>query len=107
MLGVLTVEQALAAGHAPTQCSAASALRVLRTALSKLTQRCRRGALLAGLRAAVKDGYVRQGRKTARNYPRQKQQHPPGSPQIRRATETEVLLAQAFARFGPAHSFTA
>lgn len=98
MLGVMMVEQSIAAGASPAQCSAASALRVIRTAVARMRRRCRRGAIAREMRGAVKDGYTRRGSKTARNYPRKKNQRPPGGPIIRTATETEVLLAQAFAR---------
>jgi hypothetical protein len=98
MLGITAVEALIASGQPPDRCSAAEALRVMRGAMSRMKQRCRRGVIVRDLGEAVKDPYVRQSSKTARNYPRKKTERPPGSPRIRMADETEVQLAQEFAR---------
>jgi hypothetical protein len=98
MIGILAVEEAIASGQPPWRCSAASALRVIRRALSHPNQPCRGGAIRLALRVAMKDNYQRQSAKTARCYPRTKTHRPPGSPNIRMATELEVIAAQRFAR---------
>jgi hypothetical protein len=101
MLGVLSVEALIKEGSSPAKASLASALRVVRGAMSRGGGRCGRGALLRELKGAVKDEYVRTGSKTARHYPRKKRTRPPGSPIIRTADAMEVQLAQAFTRLHP------
>ena len=48
------------------------------------------------LRQAVIDSYVRKN-KSSRNYPRKKQEKPPGKPTIRTATKKQVQLATLLA----------
>jgi Transposase DDE domain len=48
------------------------------------------------LAQAVADSYVRQGSKTARNYPRKKKEKPPGAPKIKTATPPEIQRAKKF-----------
>ena len=49
--------------------------------------------LIGQLRTAVKDPYVRNGSKSARNWPRKKNDHPPGLPKMREATPKEKYRA--------------
>jgi hypothetical protein len=48
------------------------------------------------LLAAVHDHYLRRGSKTARNYPRKKQEKPPGPPKTQAANSREIKRAKTF-----------
>lgn len=97
VLQLLSVEQLIAAGKQPASWSAAKARaavrRLLRLAVTDdvclPTQTFRRE-----LRAAHLDGYRRCGPKQIRDWPRKKQQRPPGPPRIRMATEQQRKRAQ-------------
>jgi hypothetical protein len=94
LLGLMTAERLVADGAGPHEMSVAGARDVVRGAMSG--ERPRRGpeTVRAGLGAARKDGYQRQGNKEARDYPRKDRQKPPGPPKIKAATAAEVERAQ-------------
>jgi hypothetical protein len=98
LMGVLSVEKIVAAGHDPLAWSVAksrnSVRRALRGALSGRSAKSKRMALCRQLASAVKDAYVRRGPKRARDWPHKKREHPPGPPKIRPATAEEVQQAQ-------------
>jgi hypothetical protein len=82
-------------GIEPTGMSLAGVLRAFRRALRDYRHPQRRGeSLLLSLRRAVIDSYER-GDKSSRDYPRKKQDSPPGPPQIKRATRTQIMRAQS------------
>lgn len=92
MLQLLAVSRMRQSGQSPQRYSTAGVLRVLREAMGG---RLGRGQGLARkLAAAVKDTYHRHGDKKARHYPRKKRERPPGLPLARKATQTEIRLAQ-------------
>lgn len=90
LLGLLTVSRIIATRGDPKVWSVAASRDLVRQALRD--QRPRRhprqplGDLLA---AARTDPYQRTGDKAARNYPRQKQEQPPGPPKIEPAQPAE------------------
>lgn len=94
LLGLMSVEPIVAAGHDPLSLSVAAALRHVRHAMR--TTRCwrRQGDLRILLASAVKDRYQRRGSKTARDWPHKKKESPPGEPKIRHATRVELKQAQ-------------
>jgi len=96
LLGLMTVSRLVGAGVDPLAFSVARARDAVRSALRG--QRPRRGprTLEAALRAALKDTYRRHGSKAARNYPRKKQEKPPGAPKTKTATAAEIKRAQRF-----------
>lgn len=94
LLMLLTASRLISAGQDPLGASVAKARNAVRYALRD--SRPRRGPrnLEAALRAATKDSYRRIGIKASRNYPRKKQQKPPGPPKIQPATRAEIRRAQ-------------
>jgi hypothetical protein len=79
---------------APHRLSAAKLLRSFRRMLRDYLHPAKRGHSLCALLAdAVIDPYIRQN-KTARNYPRKKQESPPKPPHITTATNTQRQRAQ-------------
>lgn len=90
-LGLLCVTQQRAAE--PRIWSPAKARDVVRRVLRRTGRRCRSGDVDRELHRAVYDQYVRHHPKTARNYPRKKQEKPPGPPQIKTATSHQIRLA--------------
>jgi hypothetical protein len=88
ILGLWSVQALCEAGHDPLTGSVGESLRVVRGAIRQ-GGRFGRGTLGNLLRRAVKDRYVRRGSKSARNWPRKKNDHPPGLPKLREATEKE------------------
>jgi hypothetical protein len=96
MLGLITLERTLAAGHAPDRVSVAAALRAVRTSAQR--GRRRADALSASLASALKDRYLRARPKTARAWPHKKKDKPPGDPKARKATEAEIDRARALLR---------
>jgi hypothetical protein len=92
ILGLWSVQTLRGAGHDPLTWSVGESLRVVRGALRQ-GGRLGRGTLASFLRQAVKDRYVRTGPKSARNWPRKKNDHPPGLPKMREATEKEKYRA--------------
>lgn len=108
MLGLLAVEHAMAAGHAPHRVSVAAALRAVRVAAAAAAaaaaddeggrrpgHAAKARTLSATLASAVKDDYVRTKPKSARDWPHKKEDKPPGDPKARKATEAEVAKARA------------
>jgi len=92
VLGLWSVSALGAAGHDPLRWSVGESLRVVRGAIRQ-GGRLGRGTLGSCLRQAVKDRYVRTGPKAARNWPRKKNDHPPGLPNMREATANEKRRA--------------
>ena len=103
VLGALGVREILAAGKDPLSFSVALALASVRHAARSMLSAI--GDL--DLSAAVKDSYRRSRPKRSRNFPRRKRCKPPGRPRLRRATKTEVKMAQKFHRESVVHQFTA
>ena len=98
-LGLLQIRALVQSGIEPHRASVAGALRVLRAAMRRLTRRLRRGQTLAQrLADAVVDEYRREGPKAARVWPHRKKDSPPGCPQCRPATATQVKAAQRLRR---------
>jgi hypothetical protein len=95
VLGLMSVQQILAAGQDPLSWSVASALRAVRQAMQdrKPTRRCP-GGLDGALQRSVKDS-SRPGRsKKARGWPHKKKDTPPGAPKVRNAKPNEIKKAQ-------------
>ena len=95
LLGLMTVREQLPCGLAPRNWSAAKARDAVRSAMRRGARcRGRRECLSTALAAAVKDDYIRNGSKQARNYPRKKREKPPGPPIIQPATALEQKQAK-------------
>lgn len=105
VLGVLSVREILAAGKDPLSFSVALALASLRHAAQSTANAA--ADLTSHLSAAVKDSYRRLRPKHSRNWPRRKRCKPPGRPQLRQATKTEINMAQTFHRKSVVNQFTA
>jgi hypothetical protein len=83
------------AGWELKRLSIAQMLRAFRRMLRDYRHPVERGqGLQDGLRTALIDPYHRVN-KTSRNYPRKKQEHPAGPPQLIPATKTHIQLAQS------------
>lgn len=95
LLGLMTVSRLIGEGIDPLRMSVARARDAVRRALRQ-DRPHRRGprSLDAALRASVKDHYVRQKSKRARDYPRKKREKPPKPPKIHSATTAEVKRAK-------------
>lgn len=95
LLGLMCVRRQLRAGHSPRGWSTARARDAVRRSIhrSRCAWKRRQPGLDRELREAVIDGYRRQGSKAARNYPRKKQQKPPGPPKIKQASQAQVRRA--------------
>lgn len=97
LLQMITARELMATGRSPASWSAAkardAARRLLRKALANqlcpVSQTFRRS-----LRSAVIDDYARTGPKQIRNWPRKKQERPPGPPKLRPASDQERQHAQ-------------
>ena len=86
------------AGLPPRRLSIAQTLRAFRRLMRDYLHPAEPGqSLRARLRAALIDPYQRQ-HKTSRNYPRKKQESPPGPPKIQQASRTQIIQAQHFRR---------
>jgi hypothetical protein len=105
VLGLLSVQSVIQAGKDPLSFSVALALARLHRAAQSSARAC--GDLNADLAAAVKDPYPRHRPKRSRNWPRRKRCKPPGRPRLRRATKSEVKIAQEFHRESVVNQFTA
>jgi hypothetical protein len=93
--GLIQVRAIVHQGGDPMRAGLAECLKVVRTVMSQPQRRWRRGdGLTRRLATALRDGYVRKGSKAARDWPRPKQQRPPGSPRLRLASALEVRVAQ-------------
>lgn len=88
VLGLWSVGARIEAGDDPLNWSVAESLRVVRGAMRRGGQ-LGRGTLATHLRRVRKDRYVRTRPKAARNWPRKKNDHPPGQPKLREATPQE------------------
>ena len=85
-------------GTPPNKLSIAQMLLAFRRTLRDYRHpRVRGQSLCARLRLAVIDSYVRKN-KASRNYPRKKQESPPGSPIILHASRPQVQAAQRLRR---------
>ena len=81
-------------GAPPSRLSIAHLLRAFRRMLRDYRHPSERGDRLCDrLRDAVIDSYDRKN-KTSRDYPRKKQESPPGAPQIKRATPQQIQRAK-------------
>lgn len=81
-------------GTPPSRLSIAQTLRAFRRILRDYWHPSQRGRRLCDrLRDAVIDSYKRQN-KTSRNYPRKKQESPPGAPKITNASKQQVKQAK-------------
>ena len=75
--------------------SCANLLRAFRRMLRDYLHPAERGRTLCDrLRSATIDAYSRKDR-TSRSYPRKKQESPPGTPRISRATPSQIRAAQS------------
>ena len=92
LLQWLAVEAILTRGKDPLSVSVAMALRAVRWMLLGPGAPSTTAANTL-LSRAVKDRYVRQGRKASWNYPRKKRPKPPGRPHLHKATATQVQKA--------------
>lgn len=101
LLGLMSTSEIIRRGKTPLSWSVACAVRRVRQSMRGQFRTAR--TLRQCLSRATKDAYVRKGSKQSRDYPQKKQSHPPGSPTVRRATETEIRHA---ARFNPQPSTT-
>jgi len=89
------------AGWPPSRLSIAQTLRAFRRMMrDDLHPAERGGSLRERLCAALIDPYQRQN-KTSRDYPRKKQESPPGPPQIRLATPSQIERARSLRRQTP------
>jgi hypothetical protein len=94
LLGLMSVAQIVGRGRDPLSLSVAQALRVVRQAMRSPRRWRGRGDLGVRLAEALKDEYRRRSSKTAHDWPRKKNETPPGTPKIRAATEDESRRAQ-------------
>lgn len=94
LLGLMTVSRLIDQGTDPLAMSVAGARDAVRQVLRQHQPRRGPRSLNGMLRAAVKDTYVRQTSKAARNYPRKKRETPPRPPRIQPATMAEVKQAK-------------
>jgi hypothetical protein len=93
-LALYSLIQLRSQGILPQQLSIAQALRAFRRMLRDYVHPVERGrSLRERLRSAVIDGYKRT-LKTSRDYPRKKQERPPGPPRITCATRTQLQRVQ-------------
>jgi hypothetical protein len=93
-MGLYAQAELTRAGIAPRRLSVAKMLRAFRRMLRDYRHPAERGtALCSLLRHALIDDYPRTN-KTSRDYPRKKQEKPPGAPQIQLASPAQVALAQ-------------
>lgn len=109
LLGLMSVERIIGAGHEPGAWSVAASLRIVRRAMAATATAPspwsgwrrrrgdpRRGSRLArALAGATRDQYARTRPKTARHWPHKKKDKPPGDPRARMAEESEIQLAAA------------
>lgn len=92
VLSVRGAQEIVARGKTPHALSIALARKLFRQAMAG---RCRAGLNLGRrLGRALKDTYVRQGSKSARNWPHKKNPKPAGPPNIGLATAKQVRRAQ-------------
>jgi hypothetical protein len=95
-LGLYALAQIRARGIPSQRLSIAGALRAFRRMLRDYLHPVERGgSLRERLRDAVIDGY-RRTLKASRDYPRKKQERPPGPPRIVNPTTTQLKWLQLF-----------
>jgi hypothetical protein len=95
LMGLMSVREMIAKGDDPLGWSVSASRELIRQAM----QGHRNGGLgVQGwknrLAACQKDRYVRTSSKKSRDWPDRKQEHPPGPPKIRTASQKEVRRAQ-------------
>ncbi len=95
MLGLMAIESA----GLKQPWSTAKALKVVRTAIRRGNRPARPRALSTEFRKAICDQYHRLGSKKAHDWPHKKREQPPGTPKLRMAKDSEVLLAKQFREF--------
>jgi hypothetical protein len=93
-LGLLSVAGMIRDDQDPFHWSPAGSLRVIRRSMRNKKRFRRKGDLRVLLEEAVKDRYRRNGSKKARDFPRKKNDPPPGIPKIREAKEEEKDCAK-------------
>lgn len=97
VMGFYALTEARKVNTLPAKLSVANMLKAFRRTMRDYRHPAERGWRLRRLlQKAVIDSYVRT-RKTSRNYPRKKQESPPGSPIINQATAQQVARAKEFA----------
>jgi hypothetical protein len=99
LLQRITAQELIAADKAPASWSAAKARNAARKLLRQAVtdQTCRPSETFRRqLRQATRDDYQRTGPKQIRDWPRKKQESPPGPPKIQPATEEQRQQAQRF-----------
>lgn len=95
LLGLTSVAKIIARGADPLRWSVASARDRARQSMRRaLSRRHQDLALVHDMSWALKDDYVRQGSKKARDWPHKKTEAPPGTPKIRLATTEQRIAAQ-------------
>jgi hypothetical protein len=94
LLGLMGLQAIGQRGQCPQYWSVAGTVRVIQRAMDKGPARCRREGLRERLGNCLKDCYRRGSSKQARNAKNKKNKRPPGTPKLRMADESEVLLAQ-------------
>lgn len=94
-LALLMLQGAVALGRQVVRLSVAAALRALRDALEALRNRAWAPALAQRLRGALRDDYQRRRPKHSRYWPRKKNDHPPGPPNLHRLTRHETVRIAA------------
>jgi hypothetical protein len=92
ILSFMGAHAVVAAGKTPYSLSIALALRCIRRAIAGRMRP--RTCLARQLAAALKDSYVRTHSKNAHDWPRKKNQTPPGAPKILPATAEQVQHAK-------------
>jgi len=97
LLALMSVSKIVARGAEPLSWSAALARQRIRRSLRLAVRKGYRDRSLGkDLANAVKDKYERQGSKEAHDWPRKKNDPPPGVPKIKSATNAERKAAQRF-----------
>lgn len=96
-MGLYTLAQTTRAGIPPAKASCAGLLRAFRRTMRDHRHPAQRGRRLCDrLRRAIIDSYAR-GDKASREYPRKKQESPPGPPEILDATRKQIAHAESLA----------
>lgn len=100
LLGLMQIMPGIPRRRSPRKWSVARSRDVVRRAMrNDPPAGCRAPrtvSLQQALACATIDNYTRHGSKQARNYPRKKQEKPPGPPKIKSATAKEIQLATQF-----------
>lgn len=93
LLGLMSVFGLIAAGHDPLAWSVAASRDVVRRAVRNHHHGRSRRRLKDDLAHAIKDGYRRTRPRTARDFPRQKNEPAPRPPNIKPATTSQIQRA--------------